>query len=113
MPLNIGVIGEVFALLDREGMRDAWSGRVVRKAMEWHTGRAVYQNSLLSCPNRYGLDGTVGGEVTEAHREHARMLLEGKAAKRAALEGTATSKAAAKTGREKEGDSANNRPDLS
>ncbi len=32
LPLNIGVIDEVYALLDRQGMRDAWSKRTVHKA---------------------------------------------------------------------------------
>lgn len=84
LPLKIGVLDEVYALLDREGMRDTWSNRVVRKAVQWHTGVAAYQEGILSCPHRYGLDGTVGGEVTEVQRGHAKAVLEKLAARKAA-----------------------------
>lgn len=75
LPLNIGVISEVYTLLQNHGIQDAWSKRVIHKTLYWHTTRIVYWEQLLTHPHRYGLDGQIGGEVTEAQREHARQEL--------------------------------------
>jgi hypothetical protein len=77
LPLNIGVIAEVYALLEAHGMQGTYSKRAIHKALQWHTGRMDYQHSLLSHPHRYNLAGQVGGEVTDAQRGHAQAVLDG------------------------------------
>lgn len=78
LPLNIGVIGEVYALLETHGMQGIWSKRAIHKTLYWHTSRRTYWENLLACQERYGLDGQVGSEVTPQQRDHARQELKAK-----------------------------------
>jgi hypothetical protein len=79
-PLNIGVISEVYDLLQIHGMRDVWSKRIVHKALRWHTTRTDYWKNLLVCSKRYGLDGQIGGGVTQEQKDWARSELEARIA---------------------------------
>lgn len=76
LPLNIGVIDEVYALLQLHGMEGQWSKRVIHKTLRWHTTRTAYWEGLLSCDDRYGLDGRNSGRVTPEQREHAKQQLD-------------------------------------
>jgi hypothetical protein len=72
-PLKIGVISDVYLLLAEHGMQDTYSKRVVHKALLWHTSKTQYWDALLAGKERYELDGSIAGEVTQVQREYAQQ----------------------------------------
>lgn len=77
-PLSIGVINEVYLLLETHGMRGVWSKRAIHKTLFWHTTRPQYINRLQQEKRRYRLDGQVSGEISAAQQAYAAKQLENK-----------------------------------
>lgn len=75
LPLRIGVIEDVYALMAAQGMQDRWSKRVIHKTLRWHTSRTCYWERLMQGGARFGLDGQVSGVVTARQRHTARQAM--------------------------------------
>lgn len=61
LPLRLGVIEEVYALLQNE--EAIYSKRVVHKCLQWHCRNPRYVAGLVVGASRYALDGCIKGEV--------------------------------------------------
>lgn len=70
LPLAIGIDKQILARLpgvDRKTMR---------AALGIHTGSLRYLRAMEKATVRYDLDGNPGAEVTDAHRAHAKEVLQ-------------------------------------
>ena len=74
-PLSIGVVSEVYRLLEMHGMQEAWSKRVVHKTLFWHTTRTQYVENIQQETHRFSLNGQIAGEISTAQREYAENQL--------------------------------------
>lgn len=70
-PLSIGVVSEVYRLLEIHAMQETWSKRVVHKTLLWHTTRTQYVQNIQQGTHRFSLDGQIAGEISAAQREYA------------------------------------------
>jgi ProQ/FINO family. len=77
-PLSIGVVREVYRLLEIHGMQEAWSKRVVHKTLFWHTTRTQYVQNIQQGTHRFSLNGQIAGEISTAQREYAENQLKRK-----------------------------------
>lgn len=78
LPLRIGVMEDIYALLDEHGTRSDWSKKVIHKTVYWHTRQEPYLQQQASHEHRYSLMGHVDGIVTGEQQEYARCQLDAK-----------------------------------
>ena len=76
-PLAVGV-GKVIVAASPEGI----SRIAMRRVLECWTQAQGYLHAIAGGGFRYNLDATPAGAITDKHRRHARLLLEGKEASR-------------------------------
>lgn len=74
-PLSIGVVSEVYRLLEMHGMQEEWSKRVIHKTLFWHTTRTQYVQNIQQGTHRFSFDGQIVGEISTAQREYAENQL--------------------------------------
>lgn len=63
-PLAIGIEKDIFRLVSDEQVAGA-SKKVVQKVLYRHTSRMAYRTNLTKGGERYHLNGTASGEVTQ------------------------------------------------
>jgi ProP effector len=66
LPLKIGIIKDIFAVLPPDISRLS-----VRKALARYTKSPEYKQALKTCPHRYDLNGNEAGIVSEEHKSAA------------------------------------------
>ena len=70
LPLSIGIDKQLLARMP------GLDKKVMRAALGIHTGSMRYLRAMEMAKTRHDLDGTVGAEVPEAHRLHAKEQLQ-------------------------------------
>lgn len=70
LPLSIGIDKQLLARMP------GLDKKVMRAALGIHTGSMRYLRAMEKAKTRHDLDGTVGAEVPEAHRLHAKEQLQ-------------------------------------
>ncbi len=78
LPLRIGVMEDIYALLDEHETRSDWSKKVIHKTVYWHTKQEPYLQQQANHGHRYSLIGSVDGVVTGEQQEYARNQLDAK-----------------------------------
>jgi ProP effector len=66
LPLKIGIIKDIFAVLPPDISRLS-----LRKTLARYTKSPKYKQALKTCPHRYDLDGNEAGIVSEEHKSAA------------------------------------------